>query len=142
MGLDDPGTKMSKSRRQQGHAIFLLDSPDEIPSKITKATTDSEGQIRFDDRRPGINNLLTIYQALTGLPQTDIESHFRGKEYNKFKQTLAEAIIEHLRPLRVRYNELSSEASYVDSVLKNGESKAHPIAIETLSHVKARIGLG
>jgi tryptophanyl-tRNA synthetase len=47
MGLDDPTHKMSKSNSSPGHAIYLLDSPDEISTKIARATTDSLRDIRF-----------------------------------------------------------------------------------------------
>ncbi len=62
MGLDDPTKKMSKSETAYGHAVLLLDSPDDIRSKIMKATTDSLREIRFDENRPGIYNLLVIYE--------------------------------------------------------------------------------
>ncbi|MFQ5997348.1 MAG: tryptophan--tRNA ligase, partial [Dehalococcoidales bacterium] len=58
MGLDDPTQKMSKSEEQPGRTIYLLDSPDDIRAKIMRATTDSLREIRFDENRPGICNLL------------------------------------------------------------------------------------
>ena len=79
MGLDDPTKKMSKSEVRAGHAIGLLDSPDEIRSKFMGATTDSGREIRSDKKRPGINNLLTIYKSFSGLSRADIQERFEGK---------------------------------------------------------------
>ncbi len=102
MGLDDPTTKMSKSDAGEGHSIGLLDSPDNIRSKVMKATTDSLREIQFDKNRPGIHNLLTIYQLFSGLRKAEIEARFEGKGYAVFKQELAEVIIEGLSPLQSR----------------------------------------
>ncbi|MCH8865044.1 MAG: tryptophan--tRNA ligase, partial [Chloroflexi bacterium] len=66
MGLDDPTKKMSKSETDSGHAINLLDSPDAIRSKVMRATTDSRREVCFDENRPGIYNLLVIYELFTG----------------------------------------------------------------------------
>ena len=53
MGLDDPTKKMSKSESAPNHAIGLLDTPDAIRTKIARATTDSQKDIRFDESAPG-----------------------------------------------------------------------------------------
>ncbi len=142
MGLDEPTKKMSGSEMGAGHAINLLDSPDTIRSKIMKATTDSQKDILFDESRPGIFNLLTIYQTITGEKKKDIESHFAGKGYSDLKKALAEVVIEGLRPLQERYRELTSEPGHIDSILAEGAAKAHPLAEKTLTEVKKRVGLG
>ncbi len=61
MSLDDPTKKMSKSNPSTNSRINLLDDPELIRSKIMKATTDSEGVVKFDESRPGVYNLLEIY---------------------------------------------------------------------------------
>ena len=102
MGLDDPTQKMSKSEEAPNHAIALLDTPEVIRAKIMRATTDSLKEIRFDESRPGIFNLLTIYQILTGEKEKEIEARFEGKGYGDLKKDLAELLIEGLRPLQER----------------------------------------
>jgi tryptophanyl-tRNA synthetase len=97
MGLDDPTRKMSKSEENPGHAINLLDPPDTIRTKLMRATTDSLREIRFDENRPGIYNLLTIYQLFTRQRKEEIESQFAGKGYSDFKKALGEVVIEGLR---------------------------------------------
>jgi tryptophanyl-tRNA synthetase len=142
MALDDPTKKMSKSALHSAHAIGLLDSSDEIRLKVMSAVTDSRREIRFDASRPGIYNLLTIYQLFTGFGTSNIEARFAGKGYAEFKRELAELIIENLQPLQSRYRALTAEAGYVDSVLAEGAWKVRPLAEKTLAMVRDKIGLG
>ncbi|MFH0844280.1 MAG: tryptophan--tRNA ligase [Pseudomonadota bacterium] len=142
MGLDDPTKKMSKSENQGGHAINLLDPPDSIRSKIMKATTDSLREIRFDVSRPGITNLLTIYELFTGDERADIENRFTGKGYSDLKRELGEVIIEGLRPIQSRYAQLTHDKTHIDSLLEKGAQKIRPVAEKILSSVKDKVGLG
>ncbi|MBZ0198829.1 MAG: tryptophan--tRNA ligase [Ignavibacteriaceae bacterium] len=142
MGLDNPIKKMSKSEALPIHAINLLDSADDIRSKIMKATTDSDTEIVFDKNRKGIYNLLVIYEQFTSFKRADIETRFEGKGYADFKKELADVIIEGLRHLQSRYLELIIDPSYVDSLLKDGASRVRPIAEKTLNEVKTKIGIG
>jgi tryptophanyl-tRNA synthetase len=142
MGLDDPTKKMSKSEADPGHAINLLDTPDTIRSKIMRATTDSLREIRFDENRPGINNLLVIYQVLTGRPEKEIEARFAGKGYAALKKELGEVVVAALRPLQSRYQKLVADPSYLESLLAEGAARARPLAEKTLALVKKRVGLG
>jgi tryptophanyl-tRNA synthetase len=142
MGLDDPTKKMSGSEMGAGHSIALLDPPEVIRAKIMRATTDSQRDIVFDESRPGIFNLLTIYQTITGEKQNDIEARYEGKGYSDFKKDLAEVVVECIRPLQERYDELTAEPGRIDAILKEGAAKARPIAEKTLTEVKKRVGLG
>jgi tryptophanyl-tRNA synthetase len=142
MGLDDPTRKMSKSEAHSGHAVNLLDPPDAIRAKIMRATTDSLREVRFDESRPGIYNLLAIYELFTGLSRPDIEARFEGKGYADLKRALAEVVIDGLRSLQSRYQELTAEPAYIDSLLARGAARVRPIAEKTLSTVKDRVGLG
>jgi len=142
MGLDDPTKKMSKSEDNPGHAINLLDSPDEIRAKIKRATTDSQREIRFDEKRPGIYNLLVIYELLSGLSRAEIEARYEGKGYAHLKKDLGEVVVEGLKPLQSRYKELTAEPGHIDSLLAAGASRVRPLAEKTLALVKSRIGLG
>lgn len=60
MNLQDPTKKMDKSNNNPKTYISLLDSEDEIISKIMKSKTDSEGKFDISDKECGINNLLNI----------------------------------------------------------------------------------
>jgi len=142
MGLDDPTQKMSKSEEQPGRAIYLLDSPDDIRAKIMRATTDSLREIRFDEDRPGIYNLLTIYELFTKQSREDIEARFEGKGYVDLKRELAEVVVDTLSPVQSRYRELTADPGHIDTLLAEGAQKIRPIAEKTLATVKERVGLG
>jgi len=142
MGLDDPTKKMSKSETAPGHAINLLDTPDVIMKKLSRATTDSQKDIVFDENRPGVYNMLVIYELFTGKSRKEIEAHFAGQGYAALKKELGEAVVEGLRPLQERYRELTADPTYIDSLLEEGANRARPMAEKTLALVKERVGLG
>jgi tryptophanyl-tRNA synthetase len=141
MGLDDPTAKMSKSNTAPGHAIRLLDTPDEIVKKFRRATTDSGREIRFDRERPGVYNLLTIYRTLTGKDVEQIEAHFDGKGYGDLKRETAEAVVDALAPLQRRFRDLSEDVAALDLILKAGAERAAEIANATLIAAKKATGL-
>lgn len=143
MGLDDPTTKMSKSEGSELHAVYLLDSPDAVKRKIMRATTDSHRDIKFSSavERAGINNLLTIYRALTGLPREQIEAEFEGKGYGDFKKVLVDVMNDRLKPLQERYHRLTGENGYLDQILAEGAERASVVAEKTLADVYERVGL-
>ena len=143
MGLEDPTKKMSKSGENgAGQAIGLLDEPGAIRKKIMRATTDSLREIRFDENRPGIFNLLGIYQTFTGRSEAEIEAEFAGKGYGDFKKALAEVVVEGLRPVQERYRELTAEPGIIDSILAEGADRARPLAGKMMANVRDKIGLG
>jgi tryptophanyl-tRNA synthetase len=142
MGLKNPVKKMSKSAGGEDNVIYLLDSSDEIYSKIMSATTDSESRISFDESRPGIYNLLVIYELFSGMNRGDITKKFAGKGYAEFKKELAEVVVERLKTIQVEYKKISEDKNYIENVLKEGVEKARPMAEKKLKEVKNKIGLG
>ena len=98
--------------------------------------------IVFDPDRPGITNLLTIYQLLTGQSQQEIEADFAGKGYGDFKAALTERLVATLEPIQKRYYELMNDSITLENILKQGAEQVRPIAAVTLQRVKDVIGLG
>ena len=143
MGLDNPTAKMSKSDDSENHAVYLLDDLSRARKKIMRAVTDSFREIRFSDEREraGVNNLLTIYQAISNDSREAIEQDFADKGYGDLKKAVAESVVSTLEPLQARYNELMNEAGYLDSVLKLGREKASAVAERTLKLAKDRMGI-
>jgi len=142
MALDDPTQKMSKSEEQPGRVINLLDSPDDMRGKIMRATTDSRREIRFDESRPGINNLLVIYEQFTRQGREEIESRFEGKGYVDLKRELAEIVVESLSAVQTRYRELTADPAHIDRLLAEGADKVRPTAEKTLALVRDKVGIG
>jgi tryptophanyl-tRNA synthetase len=143
MGLDDPFVKMSKSlaEKRKAHAIGLTDPPDVIRQAILQAVTDSGAEAHFDQASPGVKNLLTIYEVLSGRPRPGIESHFEGKGYRYLKNEVADLVIAVLTPIRTRYLQLVNDSAYLDTVLEHGTERVSPLAASTLEEVKRRIGI-
>ncbi|PYS97896.1 MAG: tryptophan--tRNA ligase [Acidobacteria bacterium] len=137
--LQDPAKKMSKSDENVAGSIFLLDDADTVTKKIKRAVTDSGTDIEFDETRPAITNLLTIFQLLTGKSNDECEQHFEGKGYGHFKTELAETVVEFLKPFQERMKEYDDAA--LDSILKAGAEKARSIAGETLADVYRKMGI-
>jgi tryptophanyl-tRNA synthetase len=141
--FDDPSRKMSKRESHvRAHAVRLNDEPDEIRAVISQAVTDSGREIVFSDapEKAGINNLLEIYQLLTGLDRPSIEASFDGKGYGHLKQAVAEAVIEALRPIRDRYRTFMSDPSELDRVLESGAGRAADVAEPKVQEVKRKVG--
>lgn len=142
MALDDPTSKMSKSAENIHSRISLLDEPSKIKKSIMKATTDSEGVVRFDvENKPGISNLLNIYSVLSGESIEDLEKKYEGKGYGDFKKDLVEVTVNALAPIKERYEEIRHSQELLD-ILKEGAVKADAIAQETMKRVKNNFGLG
>jgi tryptophanyl-tRNA synthetase len=141
--LNDPSRKMSKSEAHiRGHAILLVDEPDEIRHVISRAVTDSGVEIVFseDSEKAGVNNLLEIYELLTGKSREEIESHFAGKGYGDLKNDLAEVVIEALRPIKERYHDLISDPAQLEQLLTLGAERAREVAAPKLTEVKSKVG--
>ena len=142
MALDDPTKKMSKSAENIHSRISLLDEPSKIKKSIMKATTDSEGVVRFDvENKPGISNLLNIYSVLSGESIEDLEKKYEGKGYGDFKKDLVEVTVAALAPIKERYEEIRHSQELLD-ILEEGAVKADAIAKETMKRVKKNFGLG
>ena len=142
MALDDPTKKMSKSAENIHSRISLLDEPSKIKKSIMKATTDSEGIVKFDiENKPGISNLLSIYSALSGKSIEKLEGMYEGKGYGDFKKDLVEVTVEALAPIKARYEEIRHSEELIE-ILKDGAARADAIAQKTMQRVKDNFGLG
>jgi len=141
MGLDDPTTKMSKSAQGAGHAIALLDPPDKIRKALNRATTDSNPAVDFETMGPGVQNLLSIYQAFSNDDDAVMRNQFTGMRYGDLKKQVAEMVISHLEPLQGRYRQITEDPGYVESILREGAERVRPIAAQTVELAKSRMGL-
>ena len=139
MSLCDPAKKMSKSDDDPNGCVMLLDDADTVSRKFKRAVTDSGTEIRFDESRPAITNLLTIYQLLTGQEPEAIEEHFSGKGYAQLKQNLADVTIQFLQPFQERVREISDDK--LNGILERGSNKARRIAGPTFQKVLTGIGI-
>lgn len=141
MSLQDPTKKMSKSDENPNAFITILDDKDTIVRKFKRAITDSEMEVRYAEGKDGINNLLTIYSAVTGKSIADAEKEFAGKGYGDFKLAVGEAVADHLQPIRERFAELRADKALLESYYHAGDEKALYVSQKTVNKVYKKIGL-
>ena len=140
MSLQEPTKKMSKSDENPNASIYLMDDKDTIIRKFKRAVTDSEACVRYSENQPGIMNLIDIYSACTGKSVADIEKEFDGKGYGDFKLAVGESVADILMPIHARFDELSKDKAYIDSVIKENADKANYYATKTLRKVQKKVG--
>jgi tryptophanyl-tRNA synthetase len=141
MSLQEADKKMSKSDENENAYISLLDSPETIQRKFKRAVTDSDGEIRYSEDKPGVSNLISIYSAVTGKTFREVEEEFAGKGYGALKSGVADAVVEELRPLQERYAKVRDDKAYLADVMKSGAQKAYGNAVKTLRKVQHKVGL-
>ena len=142
MALDDPTKKMSKSAENELSRISLLDDDKKIKKAIMKATTDSEGVIKYDmENKPGVSNLMTIYTAFSDYTIEDLEKKYEGCGYGDFKKDLVEVLIKGLAPIKERYEQIRNSDELLE-ILKDGAKRADVIAQEVVKRAKKNMGIG
>ena len=142
MDLQNPTAKMSKSVDSPQGTVPLLDPPGAVAKKIKSAVTDSGTEVRYDPaNKPGVSNLLEIHAAVTGRSVADVEREFAGSGYGAFKSTVADAVVEALRPLQEAYTKLEADPGEVDRQLALGADKARAIAEPVLARARDAAGL-
>ena len=118
----------------------MLDKPEVILKKFKRAVTDSEMKVEYREGKDGINNLMSIYSCITGMTNEQIETQFSGKGYGDFKVAVAEAVIEELRPIQQKYNELMNDRAYLKQCYTEGAQKARNISHRVLDKAMKKIG--
>ena len=140
MSLQDPTKKMSKSDDNPKAFISILDKPETILKKFRSAVTDSEAQICYREGKEGINNLMSIYSAITGRTLQQITDEFAGKGYGEFKTAVGEAVAEALRPVQERYEAYRQDKAYLEGCCRKGAEQALRLSQRTLEKVYRKVG--
>jgi len=140
MDLQHPSQKMSKSIDSPQGTILVLDDLDVVAKKIKRAVTDVDNDVRFDpDGKPGVSNLLTILASCTGSDPAILADSY--SQYGPLKADCADAVVELLRPIQVRFAELAADPVRAAQILAQGADKAQRIASGTLERARSAIGL-
>jgi tryptophanyl-tRNA synthetase len=92
--------------------------------------------------KPGISNLIEIMAVIRDVDQSAIEQEFEGQQYGAFKTAVAEAVVDYLRPIRERYEELRPDEAGLQQTLAEGAERARALASETLRDVRQAMGVG
>ena len=141
MSLTSPENKMSKSDRDPGGCIYIMQKPEDIMRCFKRAVTDSDTIVRYDiENKPGISNLMQIYSVATGASFEAIEREFDGLGYGDFKPRVGEAVVELLRPIREEAERITKDKAYLEAVYKQGAQNAAYAANKTLRKVYKKVG--
>jgi len=140
MSLQEPTKKMSKSDENPNAVILILDDKDTIIRKFKRAVTDSETEVAFREGKDGINNLLTIYSAVTGKTIEDAVKEFAGQGYGTFKIAVGEAVADHLAPVREEYAKLIADKAYLKECYTRCGAEALRYSQRVLNKVYKKIG--
>jgi tryptophanyl-tRNA synthetase len=142
MDLQLPDKKMSTTGGTPQGTIYVLDEPATVAKKIRSAVTDSGSEVRRAPEKAGISNLIDILAAVRGTPPETVEHEFDGSGYGRFKQAVADAVVEYLTPVRERYNELRTHEGELERIFEAGAEKAQAISSETVADVREVMGVG
>lgn len=140
MSLQDPAAKMSKSDENVNAYVSMTDAPDVIMKKFKRAVTDSGGEVRRAEDKPGVSNLMTIYSIMTGKDDAAIEAEFAGRGYGDFKQAVGQSVIDVFTPIQAEYRRILDDKAELQRILKEGAARASHIAAKTLSKVYRKVG--
>ncbi|MFF7608311.1 tryptophan--tRNA ligase [Streptomyces parvulus] len=140
MNLLEPTSKMGKSDDVGPGIVYLLDEPDVVRKRVMRAVTDSGREVVYDpEERPGLANLLEILAACSGGDPAGLAGKYAS--YGALKKDTAEAVVEVLRPVQRRHQELCADPGYVEGVLREGAEKARGMARPTVDAAYRAIGL-
>ena len=141
MDLQDPTKKMSKSEENANSYILIMDSPEVIRKKISRAVTDSIGVVNYCDEQPGVKNLINIICAIKNTTPEKVVASYEGKGYADLKKDVAEIIIEELAPVQEKANALLNDKKYLETIYKEGAQKANYASMKMLRKMQKKIGL-
>ena len=142
MDLQDPGRKMSTTGSEERGLVYIDDDEKAIVKKVKSAVTDSGSDVRRGEGKEGIANLIDILAVIRDTGPEAIEAEFEGQQYGAFKDAVAGAVVDYLRPVRERYEELRPDEAALEATLAGGAERAHAMAAETLADVRAAMGVG
>ena len=142
MDLQSPEDKMSTTAASEQGTVYILDDEKAIAKKIKSAVTDSGSEVRTAPDKPGISNLIEVMAVIRDVDHAQIEREFDGQQYGAFKQAVADEVVEFLRPVRERYDELRPDEEALKHTLLEGAERARALASVTLADVRGKMGVG
>ncbi|GAA0763267.1 tryptophan--tRNA ligase [Clostridium sartagoforme] len=140
MSLQEPTKKMSKSDDNPNGYILIMDPPEVIRKKVSRAVTDSLGIINYSDDQPGVKNLLDLLIAINGSTPQDLVAYYKDKGYADLKKDVADAIVNELEPIQNKVNEILKDKKALEEIYKLGAEKANYISMKTLRKMQKKIG--
>lgn len=136
------GGKMSKSDGDN-NVINLVDSPEAIRKKMSKAVTDTGPT---EPNTPPTQPVQNLFDLMKVVSTEDTLKHFTDAyancniRYGDLKKQLAEDMITFLTPIREKIDAIIADEAYLAKVAKLGAEKARESASKTLNEARTAIG--
>jgi tryptophanyl-tRNA synthetase len=143
MSLRDGQKKMSKSDESDYSRINLTDDADAIALKIRKARTDPDPlpqSLEGLKGRPEAENLVNIFAALADETPDRVIADYRGAQFSKFKEALADLAVTKLTPMAGEMRRLLADPAEIDCILHKGAENARAISARVLADVRRLVG--
>jgi tryptophanyl-tRNA synthetase len=134
-----PGLDARKMSKSYGNTIGLTASADEIRALVMTMFTDPNRIRRTDPGNPDICNLFQFHKLFSdGETVARVDHECRTAQIGcvQDKKLLAEIMIEQLRPIRQRREEIDRDPSIVWDALRDGNRRARERAGETMALVR------
>ncbi|KQS98933.1 hypothetical protein [Cellulomonas sp. Leaf395] len=130
-------------RRRARHVLTISRaSADDTVRAIRSAKTDSDRTITYDpSSRPEVANLLLLASLCTGVPPEVIADEVGSRGSGHLKAVVADAMVEHLAPLRARRALFAAEPGLVADILAQGNARANELADATMRDVRELMGM-
>ncbi|MDZ4666417.1 MAG: tryptophan--tRNA ligase [bacterium] len=136
------GGKMSKSDGD-GNVINLIDSPDVIRKKMSRALTDG-GPTEANSAPPTpIQNLFDLMKVVSSAEKLVYYENLYANctiRYGDFKKDLGEDMVNYLTPIREKITQIQHDDVLLRKVVKLGKEKASESANATLNECRRLIG--
>jgi len=145
MSLRDGKKKMSKSDPSAMSRIEFKDDNDLIIKKISKAKTDPlplPSNINDLEKRPEVNNLLSIFSSLSGSKLIDVLNDYSGKQFSQFKKDLSDLLIANIEPIREELTRLDNDQVFLKEILEKGTNEAMKRSNISMKKIRDIVGLG
>jgi tryptophanyl-tRNA synthetase len=140
MDLQAPTDKMSTTGGTPLGTVLVIDPPEVVARKIRSAVTDSGREVARGEGKEGIANLIEIMAVASDRTPEQVEDAYDGAGYGQFKADVADAVIEYLRPVRERYEELVRDPGQLSATLTAGAEQARAVSSVTLAAIKQAMG--
>jgi tryptophanyl-tRNA synthetase len=140
IGIDGVN-KMSKSLNNH---IEIAATPEETEKRVMMMVTDPARQRRSDPGNPDVCNVFSLHKVFSSQAEIDMvntECRRAGIGCVEDKKLFAKNLNAALAPFREKRNELSRHPDDVFDILNDGAKRARVIAGQTMTEVRAAIGL-
>jgi tryptophanyl-tRNA synthetase len=134
---------MSKSENQLA-TLYLADSDEMIRKKVMKAKTDNGPAEHHTPKPDYIENLFLLLKLVS---TTDVIYKFEEDynactiRYGDMKKQLAEDMVNFIKPIRDKAEDILTNEKYLKDVMEKGEEKARKSSKATMELVRQAMGL-